>query len=117
MHPSEKLLLIVGLGRNVYGRWKFQRMLSAALTAAVLAVIAAVLLAGLALGALYAAYLYGVARGIEPFYALMATGTAGLFLIFILLLAIRQALSHLRFPAGTRLNDAVDAFFDGLFSE
>ena len=117
MPLAEKMLLAAGVGRSVYGGWRFQRMLSALAMVVMLAVAAAILMSALAIGGFYAAFLFLVQQGIAVSAAFLFLMLVAAVLVAALLLEIRRWLHKLKSPTGIPVGETVDAFLDGLFTE
>lgn len=117
MRPVEQLLLVGGLARGAYGRWRFQRILPVLITLTLLAVITAALMSALAIGGMYALYVFLLDQGFTTPLAFLETGLIAVAFILALLVAIRRRLRQLRFSMRAPLGEAVDAFLDGLLNE
>jgi hypothetical protein len=118
MNTTEKLLFGASLGRNVYGRWKFKRVMAALVTIIALAFTAAVIISLLAIGGSYAAYLYFIDLGATPMSALLIISLIILVLALFVTLMIQRRMHALKSPmSSTPIGEAVDAFLDGLLGE
>jgi hypothetical protein len=117
MTPTGKLLFATTLGRTIYGRWQFHRMLSVVVTVAMLAVITAVMMGALVMGGFYMIYLYLISQAVAPLVAVFATGAIAILTIGLLVVAIRTRVRTLKASVKTPLSEAVDGFLDGLLAE
>ena len=116
MQPIEKLLLVAGFGRSMYGNWRFQRVLSDALTVTALAVIAIMLAGMLMVGGFYAAYHILSSYGLEEMTILLIAGLFIFFCIVALVKVIRNRICKMKAVVTSPLGEAVDAFMRGLLA-
>lgn len=101
----------------MHGKRRFQRLLSVAIMVGMLAIIATVMMSILVIGGVYAFYLSLLQYGTDPLGALLATGLIALFLTIAFLIALHWRLQQMKSLANTPLNEAIDAFLDGLFPD
>lgn len=118
MHPSEKLLLIAGFGRELYGKIRLPKVLAALSTVVMLAVAAAVMLSALAICGIYATYLLLLSQGIGDAGALLMAAILALFIIIILISEIQRQLVKLKTASLSRpIEGLVESFIDGFMQE
>jgi hypothetical protein len=119
MRPTGNLLALAGLGRNIYLRWRSQRLLSSVIVVAGLIWITSALVSALLIGGFYAAYQGFLFYGYEPLTALFYVAAMALALTAILIVSIRFYARRLfkRMPATNRVTETVDAFLDGLMAD
>jgi formate hydrogenlyase subunit 3/multisubunit Na+/H+ antiporter MnhD subunit len=112
----DKLLVIAGISRDMYGKWRTHKLMSMLVTAVMLAVTAAVLVSILAIGGFYASYLLLTGHGYTDLEAVLIISLAALALTGVIVVYIRERLQGVQRRVTTPVNDVIDAFFDGLLS-
>jgi len=117
MNLAEKLLLVAGIGRSAYGKWRLQRILSIVVTVVILAVTTAAIVSAAAIGASYGLYLYFVSQGMVPALAFLTILCLAALTIFALIAIIRHRVNSLKVSINAPMGDVVDAFFNGLLTE
>lgn len=117
MRPAETFLLAAGIGRHMYGQWRFRRMLSSLMALTMFAVAAAVMMAALVMVGMYAGFLFLLGQSVSQPAALLIVALALLFAILALLAAMRRNLQAMKPASAAPASDVVDAFFDGLLSD
>jgi hypothetical protein len=126
MLATEKMLLLVGLLRSVYGQWQFRRFLSGVAIVVGLILITSVLISALLISGFYVAYIMFQHYGWEPQAALALTGFLAVLTTAICVVFTASRLRRLRdmpqqlFHKSTlahRANETIDAFFDGLMTD
>lgn len=103
-----------------------QQLLAGVVALLVLCVIAALLTCALILGATFVAYEFLIANGMTPGLAQVSLGIFLFLLIVLLAVAVAACLRNIRYkfrrsqqqspPLIRRMNNIVNAFFDGLLS-
>jgi len=116
MGSVEKLVLAAGVGRNLYGRWRFRRLLAVVAMVGILAMTAAILLSALVIGGLYAIYVFLLSQGAQFLTALLIAALLAVLLALSLFAMVLHTLRKLRASAATPIQEAADAFLDGLLS-
>lgn len=101
----------------MYGKRRAQRLLSVAITVGMLAIIATVMMSALVIGSICAFYLSLLQYGTDPLGALLVTGLIALFLTIAFLMALYWRLQQMKSLVSTPLNEAMDAFLDGLLPD
>lgn len=117
MRIAEKIILMAGIGREVYEYKRMQHLFSAVAMVAVLTVIAATLLAALVMIGLYVLYLFLLAQQITPLGASAIAIFCGLFIVAVLVSAIRERIQAVKSIVRTPGSDIMNAFLDGLFPD
>lgn len=116
MSAMGKMMLVAGLGRRLYGKWRFQRLLHVLVSVFILSVAAAVIMTAIVIGGFYAVYHLLLSQGIGAGASFLILMLLALLLAAALLDAIRRRMLEIRASFDSRSGSAVDAFFDGLFS-
>jgi MFS family permease len=118
MSAAEKTLVIAGIARSIYGRWRFKRLVAGSLLVMGLTIVSSVLAGAMLIGGFYAAYFTLLHYGWEQRFAilfteiLIALTTASFIALTVICLRrLRQT------PMTTRASGVVDAFFEGLMTE
>lgn len=118
MSAVEKTLVIAGIARGMYGRWRFQRLLSGVMVVTGLTVISSMLVGTMLIGGFYAAYFAFLHYGWEPQIAILLTGALVTSITATFITLTVMCLRRLRqMPMASRTSEVVDAFFDGLMTE
>ena len=91
-----KLLAIVSLGRGLYGRWLFQRLVAGVLVTVGLTIVISIMMGALLIGGLYASYCALLYFGLEPQGAMLLTGMLAVAVTGILMLLIMECMQRLR---------------------
>jgi hypothetical protein len=126
MPATGKVLMFADVARNLYGHWRFHRLVSGMIVVTGSIVISAMLIYTVLLGIFFAVYYALIAVGIEAPQAVLFTAalvvltTAGFisFTIFYLR-RLRDMPKRLfgKTHVGERVNETIDAFLDGLMEE
>lgn len=120
MRPAEKLLIIASLVRTLYGQWKVRHLLPGLVMIMALFVMTTIMASATVVGGLWAAYHFLSIYALTPGYAVLLTGATALLIILILIQVTRSrihALFH-KMPQPTNpIDDAMDAFMDGLLAK
>ncbi len=119
----EKLLAIVSLSQNIYGKWLFRRMLSASIVIGILAIVTSVLTSAVMILVFYILYLVLLHLAVQPLIALIIIGVIGVLGITLLLLliagymrALRNLPKHIlkkKIPQASQAGAVIDAFLSG----
>jgi hypothetical protein len=117
-----KLLALSGLVRGAYGKWLFNRFMSAAIAVAGLAIVAIMMTGALLVGGFYTLYVVLLDHQFEQWAAFLIVAAAILvtialfiFLTISYLRRLRKKMFHksrMGYPS-----EVVNAFFDGLLSK
>lgn len=83
---------------------------------AVLAMTAAILLSALVIGGLYAVYAFLLSQGTQFLTALLIAALLAVLFALLLVTAVMHTLRKLRSSVSTPMQEATDAFLDGLLS-
>lgn len=119
----EKMLVITGVARGIYGRWRFRQMLHSVLMTAGCGIVTAILIGTMLASSLYAAWSALIHYGMPPERAALLIGLLCVLLTLAFILLTLMSLRRLRdipnplFGKSTvsgRFDDVVDAFFEGL---
>lgn len=119
----EKLLVLATLGRKVYSKWLFQRMLSRIIAVAGIIIIIAILVSALLIGLLFTAHTALLQGGVTPPMAMLMISMITIFIIGLLGLLAQHFVRQLprmlapQSPIAARINDTFNAFMDGFMEK
>lgn len=123
----EKLLAIVSLSQNLYGRWLFRRLLFGVITLVSLTIVVSMLVSAVLISGFYVAYQVLLNFGFEQKIAMAVIACALLSITIMLAFFIAWHLRRLRkipkrlptekIPSAAAASDAIDAFLEGLMSD
>ena len=114
MQQTEKLLLMAGLGRELYGQQRIGNMVSSMAMVAMLTIVAAMLLGVALLLGIYAGFLSLVSGGFTPAAAMGVVALAALTLSGVVLLTLSCFLRKIKKTQRGPVSEIVEAFLDGL---
>ena len=125
-HLVEKILLIAGLSKELFGNLVLERVIPGAITVAGLVLVTAMMMSAMMIGGLYVAYL-SLLLYTDPHMAAFMTFMLAFLLVVILILIIISILKYMRdmpkrilrekAPFTSHIKETVDSFIDGLLSD
>ncbi len=120
----EKLLAIVSIGQNIYGKWLFRRLLLGMIVVTGLTIVTAMIIGTTLIGGLYATYLALLHFGYDPHSAVLIVVVLSVAIAGTLIILTLMFFSHLRSmprklmktksPALSEASEVVNAFLEGL---
>jgi membrane protein implicated in regulation of membrane protease activity len=123
----EKLLAIISLSQNIYGKWLIRKLVSGAIIIGIVAIITSVVTSAVVILAFYILYLFLLHLGLVPLVAISIVGIVGVLLSVLLILFITSFMRDLsslpkqvmkkRMPQASQAGEVIDSFLSGLMGE
>ena len=119
-------MLLISLAQRAYSKWLLHRMLLRIAIIIGLVIVISIMVSAAFIGGLYIIYYSLLSSGIEQMVAMLMTGIAAIFLVFILIIILLICLQKIRnmpqamlksSPVTTLAMDAFNSFTDGLMAE
>jgi len=120
----EKLLAIVSLGQNIYGKLLFRRLLYGAMVGISLTIVTSAMMGAMLIAGFYSAYQLLLHSGIAQQNAAMIISATGVLVTGLLILITIRHLKRLnamprrmlqdKIPQLSQAGDVIEAFINGL---